>query len=414
MPYYRRNVYILSVTVFLASLSWQQVMPFLSDYLKELGAAPGKQLFFWTSIVFAVQSLAAIIMQPLWGKMGDTHGRKPMIIRAGLCLAGVYYAMALCHTPFQLAICRFLNGALTGFIPGSFALIATNTPEDEAPKSMATVQAVSNVGLIIGPIVGTILASLLNYRGSMVVSGTAVLLSTLVVWWLVQEPNKVALVEKTSLIEDFGIAFRSRVQMAVLFAVMLSWAYGTAITPYLIGHLKSLGGEVPRWLATTLSSLHMDLSGAIFSLPALAFVISARAWTAVGARRGYNWTIVLGLAGGGIGALILFFVHDIWLFGAIYFLTGLSMSTLGPSIAAVTCTKVDESFRGRAYGIQQSVGTLGSLMSPLIAGAVGSAWGRPAIFIFVGTMFLSGSFIFRGLSRNWKSEAPATLPEEPL
>ncbi len=405
MPYYRRNVYILSVTVFLASLSWQQVMPFLSDYLKELGA--GDQLFFWTGLVFSVQSLAAIVMQPLWGKMGDTHGRKPMIIRAGLCLAGVYFAMAVCHTPFQLAICRFLNGALTGFIPGSFALIATNTPEDEAPKSMATVQAVSNVGLIIGPVVGTVLANVLNYRGSMVVSGTAVLISTLVVWWLVQEPNKVVLVEKTSLIQDFGIAFRSKVQVAVLFAVMLSWSYGTAISPYLIGHLKSLGGDVPHWLSTGLSRMHMDLSGVIFSLPALAFVLSARAWTRVGASRGYDWTIIIGLAGGGIGALSLFLVRDIWIFGAIYFLTGLSMSTLGPSVAAVTCTKVDEAFRGRAYGIQQSVGTVGSLVAPLIASAIGGAWGRPAIFLFVGTMFLGGSLIFRGLSRHWKSESAA-------
>lgn len=402
MPYYRRNVYILSVTVFLASLSWQQVMPFLSDYLKELGAT-GKQQIFWTSIVFSVQSLAAIIMQPLWGKMGDTHGRKPMIIRAGLCLAGVYFGMALCHTPFQLAVCRFLNGALTGFIPGSFALIATNTPQEEAPKSMATVQAASNVGLIIGPVIGTVLASLLSYRGSMVVSGAAVMISTAVVWWLVQEPNKVVLVEKTSLIEDFGIAFRSKVQLAVLFAVMLSWAYGSAISPYLIGHLKSLSGEVPQWLSVNLARVHLDLSGVVFALPALAFVVSARAWTQFGTRKGYNWTIIIGLAGGGIGAMALFAAHNIWLFGAIYFLTGLCTATLGPSIAAVTCTKVDEAFRGRAYGIQQSVGTIGSLVSPLIAGAVASAWGRPAIFIFIGALFMCGCVVFRGLSRNWKA-----------
>lgn len=412
MPYYRRNVYILSVTVFLASLSWQQVMPFLSDYLKDLGAT-GKQQILWTSIVFSVQSLAAIIMQPLWGKLGDTHGRKPMIIRAGLCLAGVYFLMSICQTPFQLAICRFLNGALTGFIPSSFALIATNTPEDEAPKSMATVQTMSNLGLILGPVIGTVLASLLSYRGSMAVSGTAVLVSTAVVWWLVQEPNKVVLVEKTSLIEDFGIAFRSKVQVAILFTVMVSWAYATAVSPYLIDHLKSLGGDVPHWLAVVLSKLHLDLPGVIFSLPALAFVISATAWTRVGTKRGYDRTILIGLAGGGIGALALFVVHDIWLFGAIYFITGLCTATLGPSIAAVTCTKVDEAFRGRAYGIQQSVGTIGSLLSPLIAGAFANAWGRPSIFVFVGAFLLGSSLIFRGLSRNWRSAERLALPDEP-
>lgn len=411
MPYYRRNVYILSVTVFLASLSWQQIMPFLPMFLKQIGGG-GRHLDTWISVVFASQSLAAIIMQPFWGKLGDTHGRKPMIIRAGLCLAGVYYAMSLCHNPWQLIACRFLNGALTGFIPGSFALIATNTPEEEAPKSMATVQAASNVGLIIGPLVGIALANAVGYRGSMQVSGTAVLISTLVVWWLVQEPNKVAMIEKTSLIEDFGIALRSRVQSSVLLVMLLAWAYGSAISPYLILHLGTLAMPVPPWLASITRWLHIGpashwLPAVIFSLPAAAFVVSARRWTGVGARRGYAWAILVGLVGGGLGAVALFVVRDIWLFGLIYLVTGICTASLGPSIAAITCTKVDESFRGRAYAIQQSAGTIGALLSPLAAGYISTSWGRPGVFLFVGCIFLSGAVMFKGMARRWeKAEAP--------
>lgn len=388
MPYYKRNIYILSVTVFLATLSWNQVVPFLPKFIKQIGG--GQNLNYWIGVIFAVQSLAAIIMMPLWGKLGDTYGRKPMIIRAGLCLAGVYFGMSICHAPWQLAVCRFLNGALTGFIPGSMALIATNTPEEHAPRYIATVQTASSVGLIIGPMVGAVLAMRFGYRGSMVVSGAAVLISTMLVWLLVQEPNKVSVVEKTSLIQDFGIALRSRVQRSILFVAMLSWCFGASVAPYLILHLEKLGGHGPDWIPAL-----------IFALPAAAFVLMAYRWTSVGEWWGYDRTIMVGLIGGGIGAISLFFVHDIWLFGVMYFATGICMATLGPSIAALTCTRVEESFRGRAYGIQQSAGTLGGLVAPLIASLIATHWSMAAIFVFVGSTFIVGGVVFKGMARQW-------------
>jgi MFS transporter, DHA1 family, multidrug resistance protein len=412
MPYYKRNICILSVTVFLASLSWQQVVPFLQDFLNQLGA--GRQLYVWTGVIFAVPSLAAIIMQPLWGKLGDSYGRKPMIIRAGVCLAGVYFGMSICHAPWQLALCRFLNGALTGFIPGSFALIATNTPEELAPKYTATVQTASNVGLIIGPFLGGVLAAAFGYRGSMVVSGTAVLVSTMLVWLLVSEPNKVSLVEKTSLIEDFGVALRSRVQRSVLFVVMLSWSYSVAIGPYLVKYLEAMPYHAPIWVSARGGDwLHHVLPTLVFALPAVGFVLTAHRWTDRGSRWGYDRTIMVGLIGGGIGAIGLFFINNIWLFAFAYLATGVFTATLGPSIAALTCTRVDESFRGRAYGIQQSAGTAGAFVTPLIVGLIATCWSRAGVFVFVGSMFVVGAIVFQGMARRWEKPSAETPPAAP-
>ncbi len=409
MPYYKRNICILSVTVFLASTSWQQVAPFLQDFLSELGA--GKHLYTWTGIIFATPSLAAFVMMPLWGKLGDTYGRKPMIVRAGICLAGVYFGMSVCHAPWQLAGCRFLNGALTGFLPGSFALIATNTPEDLAPKYTATAQTASNVGLILGPALGGLMAAAFGYRASMLVSGTAVLVSTLVVWLFVQEPNKVVVTKKTSLIQDFGIALRSRVQRSVLFVVMLTWSYAVAISPYLVKYLRSLPGQMAHHAghSTGLTAwLHLYTPELIFALPAVAFVLTAHWWTSVGERWGYHRTILLGLIGGGIGTLALFPIADVRLFGVIYFVTGICTATLGPSIAALTCTRVEESFRGRAYGIQQSAGTAGAFITPLAAGMIATWWSRAAVFIFVGATFIAGAILFQGMAKRWPKASAGT------
>jgi len=392
MPYYRRNLFILSATIFLASLSWNQIVPFLPKFLKELGVGD-EALVQWSAIIFACQSLGSITTQPFWGKLGDMHGRKPMILRAGFCLAGVYFAMSFCHNPWQLAACRVLNGALTGFIPGSFALIATNTPQDEAPKSLATAQAASSVGLIVGPVAGTFLADAFGYRGSMQVAGTAVLISTLVVLWLVQEPNKTRPSEKTSLLQDFAISLKSPVQLSVMFAVMLAWVFGAAISPYLVLHLDALAKGLPS-----------PVVGIVISLPAIAFVLVAHGWTRLGESKGYERGIVVGLVGGGLGVLSLALAHSIYAFAALYFVTGIWLAALSPSTAAITCTRVEESFRGRAYAIQQAAGTLGALLTPLVAAPIAKHFGIPAVFVFVSAIFLAGAVVFRALVGRWRNE----------
>ena len=392
MPYYKRNLYVLSVAVFLASLSWQQVIPFLPKFLNEIGGG-GHHYETWISVVFACQSLAAIVAMPFWGKMGDSYGRKPMIIRAGICLSVVYFGMSLCQAPWQLAILRFLNGALTGFIPSSYALVSTNTPENRAPRYVALLESTSNIGLIVGPSIGALLARYAGYRASMVISGMAVLLSTIAVSFLVQEPNKVSVKEKTSLVQDFRLAFKSPILISLMVTMMLVWTYGNSINPYLVLHIEKLHGWRPWWLPAL-----------TYSLPGIAFVLFAYRWSLQGQRWGYERNILIGLAGGALGAVLLFSIHNVWAFAVTYFITGIFMSTLSPSVGAVTSTQVPAAFRGRAYGIQQSAGTCASFLAILTAGQVARVFGYGAVFLFVACVFLTGLMVFRSMVRHWHVE----------
>lgn len=382
MPYYRKNLLILSTTIFLTAVSWNQVMPFLPLFMKEMGLK--HNLLGWVGIVFALQAAASIIAQPFWGKMGDKYGRKPMAIRAGLCLAGIYFAMSVCHTPVQLAVLRFLNGALTGFIPMSMALIATNTPQKLAPRSIATAQTAAAAGLIVGPAIGGLLAGLVGYRGSMQVSGAAVLISTFLVLWLVQERSRDEVVEPTSLFQDFAIALRSKVLSSVMLTVMVYGIFVAAISPILALHLSNMNGhETTVWL-----------TGIVFSLPPIALVLTAHSWTRLGERWGYHRGIQIGLVGAGLCGLALSLVHNLWLFGGIFFVTGIFLAALSPSTGAIICTRVDANFRGRAYGMQSSANMLGGLIAPLAATRIGAAFGLSSVFAFIGISALAGSLAF--------------------
>ena len=378
--------------MFLASVSWNQVVPFLPTFLREIGV--GKNLYFWSGAIFAAPAIASILAMPFWGKMGDKYGRKPMIIRAGIFLIIIYFGMSFCHTPWQLVILRFLNGALTGFIPGSVTLIATNTPQEEAPKSVAIAQSFAAAGQIVGPSIGALLAGLAGYRGSMRISGTAVLISTILVYLLVKEPNKTAPADKTSLFQDFKISLRSPVMASVMVAVLLQGAFVQAINPFLRLHMETMGGNA-------------DLStGMVIALPALAFVVTAYLWTRFGETWGYSRAILTGLVGCAIITAGLTLAQNIWSFSILYFGAGIFLASINPSMGAIIVNKVDQDFRGRAYGMQYSASMLGAFVAPVAASRVASAYGIPSIFTSIGIVFLAGALIFSGMVKRWDKAPP--------
>jgi DHA1 family multidrug resistance protein-like MFS transporter len=360
--------------------------------MQEMGVK-GKDLLPWTGIIFSAQSVASIVAQPFWGKMGDKYGRKPITIRAGFGLVVIYFGMSLVTNVWQLLGVRILNGVLTGFIPGAMALIATNTPREIAPRYMATAQTSSAAGQIIGPLIGGLLAAVFGYRGSMRVSGTAVLLCTLLVIWLVKEPNKSEVAEPTSLIEDFAASLKSPVLGSIMLTVMLYGLAVSAINPFLTLHISKIAPGSPDWVA-----------GVIYSLPPIALVLTAHLWTRYGEKKGYHKSIVAGLAGSAVCILMLAVTHNIWIFSLAFFAAGVFLASINPSTAALIIVRVSEGFRGRAYGMQTSASTFGAFLAPILAGYIAAYLGIPAIFAFMGCVLLAGTLVFPALVRMWDSD----------
>lgn len=102
---------ILTANVVFMSASYTMLIPFLPMYLiRELGV-PQSDVKMWSGVVFSVTFLIGGIMAPIWGKMADKHGKKPMAIRSGLGLALSYLLGGLVTSPEQMVgvrVCRAL------------------------------------------------------------------------------------------------------------------------------------------------------------------------------------------------------------------------------------------------------------------------------------------------------------------
>jgi DHA1 family multidrug resistance protein-like MFS transporter len=388
LHYYQKNLAVLWIATFFAAASFQQVIPFLPLFLQQLGVTT--HLSLWAGVVAAASNMTAIFFQPFWGRIADQYGRKPMMIRAGVCLGLIYFVTSMSTTPWHVALCRFLNGALTGFVPGAVALAATNTPKHLCARYVASLQTANAAGAILGPAIGGVLADLLGFRGALRVSGVVVLLCTLFVLVLVEEKEKTSTRPTTTLWQDTVMTLTHPVLFVVMVTVAFTAFATSAIQPMLAVYLASMPGDAAKWL-----------SGVIFSLPGIAFVIMAGFWTRLGERKGFTRLIPMALVLSAVAAFSLSFAGTMSSFAILYFALGMFVAALRPSAAALIATRVEDSFQGMAFGMQQSAFTFGGFVGPVFSGVVGAATDTRWLFAWIGVVLTLSSVWLRRLIARW-------------
>ena len=98
----------------LMSSSYTMLIPFLPIYMqKELGA-DNDAVGLWSGLTYAISFAVSAIVAPLWGKLSDKMGKKPMIIRSSILLAITYFLGGIVQNPFELFLVRAFQGIAAG------------------------------------------------------------------------------------------------------------------------------------------------------------------------------------------------------------------------------------------------------------------------------------------------------------
>jgi MFS family permease len=143
---------LLSV-MFINLLGFGIVVPLLPFYGKSF-AAPAWQI----SLVFSAYAIGAFFGEPFWGRLSDRVGRKPILISTvtGNCLC--YLAMAFAPNVYFAFFARILGGLMSGNGSVIQGYIADVTPPEERSGRMSLLGAAFNIGFIVGPALGGLLA----------------------------------------------------------------------------------------------------------------------------------------------------------------------------------------------------------------------------------------------------------------
>jgi EmrB/QacA subfamily drug resistance transporter len=109
--------------------------------------------------------LAQVTFMPLWGKVGDLHGRKKILLAAVVTFLIGSVACGAAQTMDQLLAARFVQGIGGGGIGTvSMAVIADIVPARQLGRWLGYQGIAFAVASVIGPVVGGLFVDHLNWR----------------------------------------------------------------------------------------------------------------------------------------------------------------------------------------------------------------------------------------------------------
>jgi EmrB/QacA subfamily drug resistance transporter len=149
----------LMLGMFLAALDQTIVSTALPTIVGDLG---GLDHFSW---VVTAYLLASTVSTPLYGKLGDMLGRKPVFLAAIVIFLVGSMLSGLSQSMVQLIAFRALQGlGAGGLIVGAQAILADVIPPRRRGRYMGLIGAVFAVSSVAGPLLGGFLVDNLSWR----------------------------------------------------------------------------------------------------------------------------------------------------------------------------------------------------------------------------------------------------------
>lgn len=144
---------VLLTVMMLNMLGFGVIVPLLPFYARSFHA-PGWQI----ALMFSAYAAGAFFGEPLWGRLSDRIGRKPLLVTTVAANAVCFLSLAFAPDIFTATLVRFLGGVAggNGSVVGSY--IADVTPASHRAGRMGLLGAAYNVGFIFGPGLGGLLA----------------------------------------------------------------------------------------------------------------------------------------------------------------------------------------------------------------------------------------------------------------
>lgn len=146
-PAAMRNVLFAVIAVELVGFGI--VVPVLPYWARTFGAA-GSELGY----VLSAYALAQFLCAPLWGRLSDRIGRRPVML---LTIAGSACSLLLlgfANSLLWLGAARLLSGAFAANVSVATAYVADVCPEHERARWMGMIGASFALGFTLGPVIG--------------------------------------------------------------------------------------------------------------------------------------------------------------------------------------------------------------------------------------------------------------------
>lgn len=150
------SLLVIFLTVFIDLIGFGIVVPLVPVYSRHFGAEG-----LMIGIIIASFSAMQFVFSPIWGRLSDKHGRRPILLisTAGAAISYVVFALSSAIENQNLALTlmilsRAFAGVCGGNITVAQAYMADISPPELRSKRMGLIGMAFGLGFIFGPIIG--------------------------------------------------------------------------------------------------------------------------------------------------------------------------------------------------------------------------------------------------------------------
>ncbi|MDQ3019599.1 MAG: MFS transporter [Bacteroidota bacterium] len=383
---WRKNLYSIWVAQFVAMVGMSMVIPFLPFYIRELGVTNQKELEYWSGIVFSGPFILSFLLTPIWGVLGDKFGKKSMVLRAIFGLAISQLLIGFSANVEQLFIFRMVQGAISGFIAASLALVTSTTPREKSGYAIGILQTSISSGTVIGPFIGGFIADLTSYRTVFFITSGLCFVSGILVLINVSEPARTAVKKVYSVFENYKYVFTNSKILIAMMSITFIQISITIAQPVFALFVESIT-KGTEYIST--------LTGAIFGTLGIFSVVSSPWWGKRNDTKSFKKNIIIAITGAGIAYCLHTFITNPYLLFPVRAFLGLCIGGIIPVLYAYINKYISDERKGGVMGIASSFTLFGNLIGPLLCTVLLFEIQIRYIFLIAGIMlFLNALIIF--------------------
>ncbi len=358
---------VLFLIMFLVMVGFGIIIPVLPFYAEELGASPAE-----LGLLMSVYSIMQFIFAPMWGRISDRTGRKPVIMIGIFGLSLSFFMLAAASQLWMLFAARIVGGILSAAnMPAVQAYVADITTDNDRSKGMGIIGAATGMGFIFGPAIGGVFTNI-NLQAPFYLAGIISLLTLFLVAIVLKESVHPAN-KQTKSQEGLSPSSFTRGPLPVLYFLQFF------ITLSLAGLEATFA-----YFAAARAGLDAVTLGYIFMIMGLASAAVQGSLGPLTKKFGEAAIIQLGIVVSAIGFALILLIHDFTTAALFLAVFGIGNGVIRPSISSIL-TKHSGTGYGSVTGYLSSFDSLGRIIGPAAGGFLYS--------VAISLPYLSGIFL---------------------
>ncbi len=373
---------IIFITLLIDSIGYGLVIPLIPFYALEFGASSTL-----LGLLVAVFALMQFFFAPLLGRLSDKVGRRRILIYSLLFSAISFIIFTASFSFIMLLISRIIAGMATEY-GVAYAYISDLTGERSRTSAIGKVGAASNIGIILGPVLG----GFVNIYGRFWLPGlTAIaltILNLMLVYFFLPETVKLKNTSVNcenstplSYIKDIALIVKSpiiQLALGIVFAMGFAFAAMPVVLPLYSWDVFGLGEA-----AVGVFFAYIGVIGFI-----IQFILIGRISKSVKDELIILTGIFLTL----IGVFTMPLLPSIILFMTSVTIISVGVFLVDVAICSFLSKKTNPEDYGVTLGVSESVSSIARIPGPIIAG-LAYQLAIPAPFYVAGSLILAALFL---------------------